>query len=656
MNSKTSLFSKSIIKSDIKRFWWVSVVYIIFIMIVLTSRFIGFDWDTHPMLSDYISDEGMMAFFTAFFTGVMLFSYLNNSKSAAALHGIPVKRKTLYFSHYLSGIIVNAIPIVIISVVLFVVYKYHGWSGIYAFKYMYTAMVYTILMLSLTSCCAMVSGNTIASYVFTGGIIILPLYLAEMWEMLLSRNLYGYSSNRAMVDFVNQLYIMGIDNMWSKSSLLYILLAVVLAVVALWLYKIRGIERSGEIVAFKPLKYAFMAVTTLCLGMWGYAILNVPSVWAIFPLGYVALAATNMLNNKSLSFKGMLKPTIAFAAVLLMLDVSFRIDVTGFEKRVPDLDDVAQIKISQISHGVWDYSTLDDKVDYNAIDEYLSKVQQKDMDKVISLHQAIVDKSDESTSINIAMNFSIEYDLKNGSRIARAYYIDASKYDAYVKNYVESDTYKDYKFLKGLPKDANNIKYVDYYSSNTSENVIQLKDINYQDLINAVKSDINNLDYKGLICYAEDNNSIRKINIITTGKINNIDCTYNIHIPVDDNFPVTKSLVEAELSKYKDVDIRPENITGVAIDGNIGNINVSGKDAVDIFNFAYNYTIDTNKYWSEEVKRYSLTFDYKDRNGNGSSIYFYVMVPESDVPDVIKKYSDGGTYAVPVDTEIAFPK
>ena len=35
MNSKISLFSKALVKSDIKRYWWVSAIYM-----VLTALFI----------------------------------------------------------------------------------------------------------------------------------------------------------------------------------------------------------------------------------------------------------------------------------------------------------------------------------------------------------------------------------------------------------------------------------------------------------------------------------------------------------------------------------------------------------------------------------------------------------------------------------------
>ena len=61
MNSKTSLFSKALVKSDIKRYWWVSAIYM-----VLTALFIlpnAVMKDIGDVYSRFDSDNGGLALF-----------------------------------------------------------------------------------------------------------------------------------------------------------------------------------------------------------------------------------------------------------------------------------------------------------------------------------------------------------------------------------------------------------------------------------------------------------------------------------------------------------------------------------------------------------------------------------------------------------------
>ena len=305
MNSKISLFSKALVKSDIKRYWWVSAIYM-----VLTALFIlpnAVMKDIGDVYSRFDSDNGGLALFFAFVLGGLLFSYLHRVNSVSFMNSIPVSRTTQYLSHILSGFILLIVPITITSIVIFFEELHHG-SGIqFCYKYFYTCLLYSACAFMLTTFTSVLSGNLISTYVFGGGFVALPYFILSMANEIFGKNVYGF------VDYdegiMQYIYIMGIDEMWAKRSVIYIAIALALFVISLVLYKLRNMENYGEVVAFKPLKPILMYFVAVCFGLFGYDSLyyihnrSLNFTLGVLPLGIVALIAVFMLNQKSFSFK-----------------------------------------------------------------------------------------------------------------------------------------------------------------------------------------------------------------------------------------------------------------------------------------------------------------------------------------------------------------
>ncbi len=107
MSLKTSLFDKSVIKSDFKRFWWVSALFMLLLaLFVLPGAVNNTAYPESFADSFYFrTDEGFLSFAFAFGLGGLLFSYLHKGNSASCLHGLPVTRRTQYLSHILAGFV-----------------------------------------------------------------------------------------------------------------------------------------------------------------------------------------------------------------------------------------------------------------------------------------------------------------------------------------------------------------------------------------------------------------------------------------------------------------------------------------------------------------------------------------------------------------------
>ena len=135
MNSKTSCFNATIIKSDLKRLWWASALstLLMFLAVVIptmdaTGRYSGYYPDRTEIwrierIQNSFRDYSYFGMFigmgVALVLSAMLFNYLNKVNSVSCIHGLPLERKTLYFSHLTSGVILTVIPIVAIMPFLF---------------------------------------------------------------------------------------------------------------------------------------------------------------------------------------------------------------------------------------------------------------------------------------------------------------------------------------------------------------------------------------------------------------------------------------------------------------------------------------------------------------------------------------------------------
>lgn len=93
MNLKTSYFNTTLFKANLKRFWWVAVIF-----------FVGFlTFGILPIITDNdIEGFYMMTIIACIISAVMptiLFSYLDFPGSVTCMHAFPIKRKAHYITH-----------------------------------------------------------------------------------------------------------------------------------------------------------------------------------------------------------------------------------------------------------------------------------------------------------------------------------------------------------------------------------------------------------------------------------------------------------------------------------------------------------------------------------------------------------------------------
>lgn len=656
MSLKISLFDKSTVKADLRRFWWVSALYILACAITFLPDAAYIYTNVRITEFQYNSDQGIFAFCAAFFMAGIMFSYLNKASSVSCMHGVPVTKGQQYLSHILSGILLIILPVLLCGGIIAAESVYIGGSWHYAVKFIYTSCMYSMLGFFFTVVATMISGNTIAAYIFSFGFMILPAYVIYVFEYICSKYIYGYCYS--IDEIIQKLYIVGINYMWSINSIWYIVLIIVLAVIGYIAYIYRPLENYDEIVTFKWLRPVFMYVVAICFGFFGCAILEDLLEFnelfvSMLPLGIAAIIATNMLIHKSLNIRGAVKHIVIYIALVGVMRLSLLYDITGFEHRVPELNEVESVSFEpENTH--YEFNTVEDYepmyADVVPVERF---TDEKNISNMINLHKAIVAygrKSDDYMGEENDYIYDdtytgvyIEYRLKNGATLKRCYSgVSQKEYSDYLIQLYESDKYKWEKYA--LLRHGDDLRIVEAKYNNVmywggSRNLKEYN-IDNDKLLEALRADLNSLTYEQMI-YTEkcDTGYYLDLTLMTT--VDGNEYSGNDTISLNKYFTKTRALLTAVEESSSSCLLNTDRVTGGNLevyyrgDAVVNKIDIDRTNAIRIADLISD--MDYKGSTEEDVdKLYRVELNLKLDSGDIFNIGVYK--PSSELPNDIMQY------------------
>ena len=442
MKSKTSLFSPGLSRNILSRFWPLWIIYLGLLLVQLPVTLSGYlSYGTYLMDNKILGlavDVAGYAMIASLLSVMAAFSYLYSKRSCSLINSLPVRRECVFVTACLTGLL----PLLLAEALTWLISL-----GIFAGnESVRTEWLNSWLLAALLS--------TLASYGFalfcamlTGHILVLPalflvlntaVYVLEaLVQTLLNTLVYGYEggvsiSRLSPLPYANsalgvvsksvtgsqepEFILLGMD-----SLAVYAVVGVLFIVPALLLYRRRKMERVGDVVAIKALepvfKYcasvyaalglgALLAETTdnaLGSGLLGSAMLALLLVLGA-ALGYYA---AEMLLEKSLRvFRSRMRGLLIVWAVLLLGVAAAVFDLTGYEKRVPETDDIESVVIINDGRVTGDAESIE-----------LTR----------EIHQTAIDNRERNWQANNQGVIYIGYNLKDGSSINRTYYVDRSR-------------------------------------------------------------------------------------------------------------------------------------------------------------------------------------------------------------------------------------
>lgn len=460
MKLKTSCFNKTIFLKNITHFWpiWLMItgwnIFIMPFMIYNTSLdYRGIKEITEKEFQQMRSND-LLSIVSVYINPVVLFifsiiavmavfSYLYNSRAAHTIHALPVTRKELFVTNYISGLLFLIIPEAVGFLLGTLVGAMCGYTNInHLLTGFLLACGISFALYSLTTFIAMFTGQLLAIPIFTVILNFLYIGMKSMAGLLMSMLSYGMTLeiSGSKADLLSPLYYLtrhvNLVHDYSREYTVctgisgksivagYALAAVVFVIAAYMIYEIRDMETAGSLISIPWISPVFRWGAAFCGGV----------LFSILFCGIMGISSSRTIFVVALIF-GLIFGAAFFFGAQMFLEKGFRVfhkkriiecgafllafaclyvvietDLFGLEKKIPDISQVESVRVDNFDRGVITDPEL--------------------IQEIMDIHKQIIDSKKEferySETGQDTYYIYISYNLKKGT-LKRRYDIPISK-------------------------------------------------------------------------------------------------------------------------------------------------------------------------------------------------------------------------------------
>ena len=484
MRSKTSYCNGALLRKNLTRFWPLWTVYAAaWLLAGPVTRFVtAFGRYAEPDAARRAGDlvRELLNTWTNFGTlsgviaGVLfamaLFSYLTIPRAVGMFHSFPIRREGLFLTNYLTGLLVafgvQLAAAVLEAAVLTGAHAMDGaaWAAalacglgqmlfFYSFgvlcvvftgQILMVPVLYAVLNMLVWGLCNMVQEMARAFYYGFR-------YEAPAWAtwltpvMAFSQRLSVRSTYNETLQAVTDVRLEGLGTVG-----IYAAVGVVLALLALAVYRRRPSETAGDTVAVRWARPVFLWGVALCaalfLGQGLYYLVLDPMLgsWKVcFPgllicvvaMGLVGYWGAAMLMRKSFRvLRATWKGAVLSAAAVAVLCLCVRADVLGVEDYVPPVQEVRSMSFDLNGYSNYYYGQLEDPAEIQRfLDIQTAILAEKDHLRQSSDSTAgtmsVEDAMESETEAPLLQaNLDLRYEMTDGTTILRNY--DLNYYEA----------------------------------------------------------------------------------------------------------------------------------------------------------------------------------------------------------------------------------
>ena len=391
MRSVTSYFNRDLLRGALLRTWPLWAAYtLIWLFLLPVTLFIHLS-DRHivysrPTLSYELLNTGlptgvMMAAVFGIFFAMAMFAYLTNPRATNGMHAMPIRREGLFLTHYLAGLFCQVVTLLVsFALAALVTAAFGVFDGYAVGMGLLLCVLLVLFFYSFGVLCMVCVGQILAGAVFYGILNFLFVGMEALLRSFAGNFLYGYDGRSSAfstaplsppVEIASSLSVSyvydGIDPIGVRVFHLgtfaaYAAAGLVLAALALLLYRKRRSEMTGNTVAIGWLRPVFKYGVALCsafsLGqLLSYFVFEltdstytagalIGTIACMIFAGLIGYYAAEMLLKKSFRvFKTSWKGALATSAVLILIGLSFPLDLTGYQSRVPEQSDIVSATV-----------------------------------------------------------------------------------------------------------------------------------------------------------------------------------------------------------------------------------------------------------------------------------------------------------------------
>ena len=451
MKLRTSYFNLTVLRKNITRFaplWILASVFQVLLLLMIVSR------DPGRVANDLSTIIGPMALYNvgyALLCATCLFGDLYKSKMCNALHAMPMKREGWLLTNLASGAIFALIPATLgclcgIALTREFCQMALLWQG--------ASLLQFVVFFGMAVFCALCAGTRLGAFGLYGVLNFSPLLLYVMssyfYEPLLPSVRFDYEPILVATPFLQltlldgyaffeygkiESYFYGCSSqtwgyLWICAALGVLLLA------AAWLvYRRRHLERAGEFITVKPMRYVFVVAFTLGVATFLHAIFDLfvgSGNYLFLAIGAVIgyFGGVMLLERSVKVFRG--KVLIGFAAVCIAFLASCGVvaaDPLGLTTYVPEAEKVEKAYVF-LGYNGFGTPTFEDKTWGDTAEEIAA---------VVDIHKDLVENK-ETDMVGDNIQSKVVYLMKDGSTVERFYWAEpkgaaGQKIKAYFSDY-----------------------------------------------------------------------------------------------------------------------------------------------------------------------------------------------------------------------------
>ena len=468
MPRKTSFCNAALLRSDIKRYWPLLFLYVAVWVVILPMQILSASRECdgvadgimtvlqmrqHNVIIRSMPASVVMSLLFGCFAAMAVWSYLMSGRTVGLMHALPVTRTQAFFSHVLSALgalTAGNVLIFLLTALCSAGFSYVDWAALGTWLLLTELMA--LFFFALGSLCAMVTGWLLAVPVLYGAMNVVALLLYAVISTMTQMFYFGYSSSD-IPEFITWLTPVG--RIWDavanggaqpievqfrepigtqsyqrvqlpvsafSTCIIYAAVGIALLALVWWLYKKRPSETAGDAMSFRWLQPIARWSIGLCGGLGLGLFLNYVILGSSFAgllicqlvMGVICFFAAQMLLKKKFRIftSRWWVETLALVLTLLAVTLCIRLDITGYQHRVPDAEDVTSVRFSA---SYADFTTDDPAA----------------VESVISLHRAILEQYDETGERLENQTYldteggpttcyvRVDYQLRNGTSLRR---------------------------------------------------------------------------------------------------------------------------------------------------------------------------------------------------------------------------------------------
>lgn len=524
-------FNNSIIRQNFRQHGWIGIIYTLGLLFALPLQlFMSNDPNPNAKPQEVdnlfrIAGNVQVLFIISIpvVAGLFLFRYLQAKSPSDLWHSLPLRREHLLTANLTSGLLLLLLPVwlttAVVAAVKPLVTDLFIFQGAEIWNWCITVSVLTLFLFCFSVFIGICMGQTILQGIVVYILLILPAVLISLIDSHLSMYLYGYPNLYASgfnaekwSPFIHLIYYASTKPFTSVELWIYGALSAIFIGLCYLLYRKRHTEKAGQAIAFVYFNPLFKAGVMFCAmlvsGSYFTQMKQQQMGWVIsgYAIGaIIGYIAAEMIIRKTWQIMTRKVPT-EFAIYAVLLGILLYIPssgLTGYEARVPSGDKISGVYVG--NHYVMYYREVESYgvTPFTGEDPFSS--DKNYIEAVRKLHQAVVTMRPEPSSILDYESFTLAYQMDDGRKLLRDYWVPRKGFEAELKAVKEAEGYKRAENQLSLLDKELDVMWITNRNKRVGVTdpmeISELKEILKREYLNMSYED--QIDYKPAVAYVE---------------------------------------------------------------------------------------------------------------------------------------------------------